>query len=114
MKYLILILATIIIGLHVFSMKLITNHYDDVNEIDNLLIFYFIFFIITQIVGKLLIFYECFNLPIVFIHLVLNCSVFVTFILSIFILNRKYDYLKTILGIILVLSGLYLVETSIL
>ena len=112
MNYFYSILGSIFIGIHIFSIKLINDHYYKSNTIDNHLIFLFSLFVITQIIGKIFIFLESDKIPIYLIHLIINCSIFTTLFLYIYFYNAKINVLKTIFGLFVTLFGLYIVEKS--
>ena len=112
MNYFYSILGSIFIGIHIFSIKLINDHYHKSNSIDNNLIFLFSIFVITQIIGKIFIFLESDKIPIYLIHLIINCSIFTTLFLYIYFYNAKINVLKTIFGLFVTLIGLYIVEKS--
>ena len=112
MNYFYSILGSIFIGIHIFSIKLINDHYHKNNTIDNHLIFLFSLFLVTQIIGKIFIFLESDKIPIYLIHLIINCSIFTTLFLYIYFYNAKINVLKTIFGLFVTLFGLYIVEKS--
>ena len=113
MNYLYSIIGSIFIGIHIFSIKLINDYYHKNNTIDNHLIFLFLVFVFTQIIGKIFIFLESNEIPIYLIHLIINCSIFTTLFLYIHFYNTKINLIKTIFGFFITLFGLYIVEKSI-
>ena len=112
MNYFYSILGSIFIGIHIFSIKLINDHYHKNKSIDNHLLFLFLIFVITQIIGKIFIFLESDKIPIYLIHLIINCSIFTTLSLYIYFYNAKINFAKTIFGLFVTLTGLYIVEKS--
>lgn len=105
-SYGLMFFAILCVGCHIFSFKYIQHCKHD--------------YFITLIVGSFLlwclsrvfIFYSSYELDIVFLHLLLNTSVFVTLFLSVFVLKQKYDMIKMLVGLVLALFGLYLVKSS--
>ena len=105
-SYVMMFFAILCVGCHIFSFKYMQHCKHD--------------YFITLIVGSFLlwclsrvfIYYSSYELDIVFLHLLLNTSVFVTLFLSVFILKQKYNMIKMLIGLLLALFGLYLVKSS--
>ena len=112
MKYFYSLIATLLIGIHIFSLKYIHDIYRIENKINSKIILFLLISFLIALIGKYLIFLDCQYNSIIIIHSILNCSVFVTFLLSILFFNQKMNYLKTFIGIILTIIGFYLIESS--
>ena len=106
-EYLFSILAAFVIAFHLFSLKLLSVYDQYFYEI-------LIFIIVTMIISRYLIYLamsETSNPADV--HLLLNTSVFVTLLLSVYFLKLKnFDIIRYITGIVVVIIGLYIVQTS--
>ena len=109
--YLCMILACICVGTHIFSFKYIQKYKDHKNLM-------FIYLAIASFsiwcLSRVFIYCASYSFDIVFLHLLLNMSVFVTFILSVLILKNSYNMYKMLCGLVLAIFGLYLVKTSII
>lgn len=107
MNYIYSFLACLFVGIHLFSLKLLSSHENYYNEI-------MFFMIATLLISRVLIYYamsETDNPTNV--HIILSLSVFVTFILSnIFFHSVKLNTYSYMSGIILIIFGLYLVRIS--
>lgn len=108
MNYIYSFLGCLFVGVHLFSLKLLSTYEDYFNEI-------LLFMIITLIVSRFLIYYamkETDNPTNV--HNILSLSVFVTFILSnIFLFDSvKLNIYSYVFGITLIILGLYVVRIS--
>jgi drug/metabolite transporter (DMT)-like permease len=107
MNYIYSFLACLFVGIHLFSLKLLSSHEHYYNEI-------MFFMITTLLISRVLIYYamkESDNPTNV--HIILSLSVFVTFILSnIFFRFTKLNIYRYIFGIILIITGLYVVRIS--
>ena len=109
-------LASFIVGFHIFSFKYI----DIINKMpksykkSQLMFWTILISAIAFILSRIFIFkgMEKTTHP-AYVHLILNCSVFITLVLSVIILNQSLDYLRLIGGIIITLVGLAIVQTSI-
>ena len=111
--YIYTLLATIIIGFHVFSLK-----YLDVvlKKEDNVYGHYYVilFIILTTIISRYLLFksMEKISNP-ALVHILINFSVFIVLLLSIFILKVKIKIYKFLFGTFICLFGFYIVNTSV-
>ena len=107
MNYLYTFSACLFVGIHLFSLKLLSSYENYFYEI-------LMFMITTLLISRVLIYYamkESDNPTNV--HLILSLSVFVTFILSnIFFKYTNISLYKYVFGIILIILGLYLVRNS--
>ena len=106
-EYLFGLFAAITAGMHVFGMRMFFVYKDRFYEV-------FAFVVATMIVSRLLIYYamEHTTNP-TLIHLILNCSVFVTFFLSIAVLGLKDFHIGFfLLGVLLTVIGLGFVQYS--
>ena len=105
-SYVLMLFAIICVGCHIFSFKYIQHCNRDS----------FIFLILGSFLlwclSRVFIYYSSYELDIVFLHLLLNTSVFVTLFLSVFVLKQKYNMMKMLIGLFLALFGLYLVKSS--
>lgn len=105
-SYVLMFFAIICVGCHIFSFKYIQHcKYK-----------YFMALIVCSFLlwclSRVFIYYSSYELDIVFLHLLLNTSVFVTLFLSVFVLKQKYNMMKMLIGLFLALFGLYLVKSS--
>ena len=105
-SYVLMFFAILCVGCHIFSFKYIQHCKHK----------YFVALIVSSFLiwclSRVFIYYSSYQLDIVFLHLLLNTSVFVTLFLSVFILNQKYNMTKMLVGLVLALFGLYLVKSS--
>ena len=102
--YLYACLATFVVAFHLFSLKLLSLHKEYFYEILG-------FTIITMLLSRYFIFLamrETSNPTDV--HLILNCSIFITLLLSYYILKNKIDLFRYVLGILFVFIGLCIVH----
>lgn len=101
------ILACILIGIHLFSLKMLSVEKDWFYVLITIIVF-------TIIVSRFLI-YEAMRRisnP-TLVHLILNMSVFVTFFASVFILKLKdFDYRFFLLGIVFIVLGITCIQYS--
>tara|TARA_Y100000816_G_scaffold185932_1_gene134971 strand:+ start:3139 stop:3477 length:339 start_codon:yes stop_codon:yes gene_type:complete len=104
--YIYSLVATILIGLQIVALKLMT--YD---------VYFYplaIFVVLSVLLSRYYI-YEAMKLidnPTV-VHLLINMSVFITFICSVLFFNlKKFDYTMFIGGMIFIIFGIYLIESS--
>lgn len=107
MNYIYSILATLFVGIHLFSIKLLSVFKSKYYEILSFTIF-------TLIISRILIYYAMKDSenP-ADVHIILSFSVFVTFFLSLYFFKLdKIDVYKYALGIMLIIAGLYFVQTS--
>ena len=105
-SYVLMLFAIICVGCHIFSFKYIQHCKQ--NYFNSLIIGSFLLWCLSRV----FIYYSSFELDIVFLHLLLNTSVFVTLFLSVFVLKQKYNMMKMLIGLFLALFGLYLVKSS--
>ena len=112
MKYFYSLIATFLIGIHIFSLKCIHDIYKVEKKITKKIIILILLSFSLSFIGKYLIFLDCQDNSIIIIHSILNCSVFVTFFLSLFFFNNKVNFLRIFFGIILTIIGFYLIESS--
>ena len=105
--YLYAIIASILVGLHIFTFKYIEKYEK----------YYYLIFlslsVLLWICSRYFLYISNKTLDIVLVHLFLTCSIFVTLILSMIIYKPNYDIIRMIIGIILAIFGVYLVDTSI-
>lgn len=111
--YIYAIVASIIVGFHVFSLK-----YLDISikthKNKNIKYFLLLFIIITAIISRILFYkgLQTANHP-AFVQIILSIiSIFIVLFLSAIILKKKVDYLIFTIGTILTFSGLYVVQKS--
>jgi len=108
MEYLLFsLLAAIVIGIHIFSLKLLSKY-------DKYFIEISILVVVTMILSRFLIYYAMFysDNP-TNVHLLLSVSVFITFLASWYFFKlEKFDIKRNIGGMILVLLGFYFIQTS--
>lgn len=111
--YIYAIIASIIVGFHVFSLK-----YLDISikthKNKNIKYGLLLFIIITAIVTRFLLYksFQTAKHP-VFVQTILNMiSIFVVLVLSVIILKKEVNYFIFIIGVILTFSGLYIVQKS--
>ena len=106
-EYIFGLLAAITAGIHIFGMKLFSVYKDRFYEV-------LAFVVTTMIISRLFIYYamEHTKNP-TLIHLMLNCSIFVTFLLSIVVLELK-DFHQGLfcLGLLLTVIGMGCVQYS--
>ena len=97
-------LATLVVSFHLFSLKLLSLYKDYFYEI-------FVIMIITMILSRYFIYLAMSKTsnP-TDVHLILNCSIFITLLLSYFYLKVNIDILKYIVGIVFVGIGLCIVH----
>lgn len=105
-SYVLMFFAIICVGCHIFSFKYIQHCKH--NYFNALIIGSFLLWCLSRV----FIYYSSYELDIVFLHLLLNTSVFVTLFLSVFVLKQKYNMMKMLIGLFLALFGLYLVKSS--
>ena len=101
------ILGTVTVACHLFSLKLLSSHKQYFNEI-------LIFAIVTMLLSRYFIYLGMSKTknP-TNVHLILNTSVFITLLLSLLILKIKdFNLTRYIIGAVVVLTGLYIVNTS--
>ena len=104
--YIYSLVAAILIGLQIVALKFMT--YD--------VYFYpLVMFLVLSAIALQYNIYEAMKLidnPTV-VHLLINMSVFITFIFSVLFFNlKKFDYIMFIAGMIFILFGIYLIESS--
>ena len=107
MKYFYSILASLTIGLHLFAIKLMSEYKAYFYEM-------LILSAVALIISKYFTYYAMvkFKNP-TDVHIILNFSVFITLFLSVYILNiPAINIYKYIFGILLVIIGLYFIQTS--
>lgn len=111
--YIYAIVASIIVGFHVFSLK-----YLDISikthKNKNMKYYILIFIIITAIITRYLLYksFQTAKHP-AFMQIILNMiSIFVVLFLSAIVLNKKVNYLIFTMGLLLILSGFYIVKKS--
>ena len=107
--YLYMLLACICVGIHIFSFKYIQKYRNT-----NKFLILTIASLLVWCISRIFIYIASYSFDVVFMHLLLNMSVFVTFILSVAILKNDYEKYKMLCGLILAILGLYLVKTSII
>ena len=97
-------LATLVVSFHLFSLKLLSSYNDYFYEILG-------FAIISMLLSRYFIYMAMSKTsnP-TDVHLILNCSIFITLLLSYYVLKVKIDMLKYILGIFVVFIGLCIVH----
>ncbi len=111
-SYIYTILACIIIGFHIFSLK-----YLDVciktNKNKNIKYYVLLFIIVTTIISRILIYksMQTTTHP-VLVHIILNFSIFIVLLLSIIILKKKVEIVKFCIGFVLCISGFFIVKKS--
>ena len=107
MDYFYSICASIFVGLHLFSLKLLSKFPTRFYEI-------FTFMIVTLIVSRFFIYLAMRSTQnATTVHIVLNMSVFVTLFASIYVFHlTNFDFKRYIIGLLLVVAGLYFVQTS--
>ena len=113
LAYIYAIIASIIVGCHVFSLKYLDISIQT-HENKNIKYFLLLFIILTAIVSRILLFksLQTAKHP-VFVQTVLNVmSIFVVLILSTIILKKNVNYLIFTFGVILTFSGIYVVQKS--
>ena len=108
MNYVYSILGCVFVGIHLFSLKLLSTYENYFNEI-------LLFMIFTLIISRFLIYYamkETDNPTNV--HNILSLSVFVTLILSnMFLKLNNYNIYIYLLGIVFILIGLYFIRIAV-
>lgn len=107
MSYFYSIIASITVGIHLFTLKLLSKFKSRFNEI-------FILMIITLILSRLLIYYAMSTVenP-TNVHIILSLSVFVTFFASMYFFKlNNFDVISYIIGVLLIISGLYFINHS--
>mgnify|MGYP000023459015 CR=1 FL=1 len=108
MNYVYSILGCVFVGIHLFSLKLLSKYENYFNEI-------LLFMIFTLIISRFLIYYamkETDNPTNV--HNILSLSVFVTLILSnMFLKLNNYNIYIYLLGIVFILVGLYFIRIAV-
>jgi len=113
LAYIYAIVASIIVGFHVFSLKYLDISINS-HKNKNIKYFLVLFIIITAIVSRILLYksFQIANHP-VFIQTVLNIIViFVVLILSVIVLKKQVNYLIFTTGAIITFSGLYVAQKS--
>ena len=105
--YLYAIIASILVGLHIFTFKYIEKYEK----------YYYLIFlslsVLLWICSRYFLYKSNKSVDVVLVHLFLTCSIFVTLLLSIIIYKANYDLIRMITGIILAIFGIYLVDSSI-
>ena len=109
--YLYMLLACICVGTHIFSFKYIQK-YKNINT--NKFIILALASLLVWCISRIFIYIASYSFDVVFMHLLLNMSVFVTFAFSVVILKNDYKMYKMLCGLILAILGLYLVKSSII
>ena len=106
-------LASILVGCHIFSMKMITKYYKNNQKLFNISL---IITIITFILSRIFIILSMNKNNPVIVHLFLNFSVFTTLILSLIFVKdlfKNINLKQFILGIIIFITGLSIIQLSI-
>ena len=108
-----LILIILTVGCHIFSIKYIQikiNNHVSTYIIVSLIIASLIFFLIS----RYCIYHASKNIPIAVVHAFMNLSVFVTLFLSLIILKSKLNYGLFIVGLLILIVGIYIINKSII
>lgn len=107
MDYFYSICASIFVGLHLFSLKLLSKFPTRFYEI-------FTFMILTLLISRFLIYLAMSTTQnATNVHIILNLSVFVTLFASIYVFNlTNFNFKRYMIGLSLVVAGLYFVQTS--
>jgi hypothetical protein len=107
MDFLYSICASIFVGLHLFSLKLLSEFPNKFYEI-------FTFMILTLLISRFLIYLAMSATQnATTVHIILNLSVFVTLFSSIYVFNlTNFNLKRYMIGLSLVVAGLYFVQTS--
>lgn len=111
--YIINILASIFVGFHIFSMKMITEYY---KKNKNMFYLSLIITIITFIISRILIILSMNNNNPVIVHIILNFAVFITLILTLLFNKNSFKKINNklfIIGLIIFVIGLNIIQISI-
>lgn len=103
------IIASIIVGFHLFTLKMLSYKQNKTEKI-----FYGVITLITLLLSRYFI-YKSMELTTnpTLVHIILNLSVFITFICSLFILKLHDFYIsRFIIGIILITLGIGCIQSS--
>ena len=113
------LLAAFIVGFHIFSFKyldiLLKKSGGNGKNVYNME-FYLVIFIsvITFLISRWLIFKGMQTAPNpAMVHAILNTSVLVTFLLSLFLLGTHADFCRILIGILFILVGTIIIQFSI-
>jgi hypothetical protein len=100
-------IAAVLMGFHIFSLKLMSVYK---NYFYHLATFIIVSFALTRYL--IYIAMENTSNPTI-VHMILNCSVFITFLLSIFVLKVKdFNYGLFTLGLVLFVCGIACIQQS--
>lgn len=101
------LLGAIMAGLHMFSLKLLSSHASYFYSI-------LLVVIVTMILSRLCIYFamDAVSNP-TLVHLLMNCSIFVTFLLSIIVLGLKdFHTGMFVVGLIFTIIGMACIQYS--
>ena len=104
--YIYSIIASLIVGTHLFSLKLLSTDYIDYTTV-------LVIVIVTMFLSRYFIYLGMKYIDPTIVHLILSMSVFITFTGSVFILkNNKFNTSYFLSGITFILIGVFLILTS--
>ena len=107
------ILASLLVGCHIFSMKMITKYYKNNQKLFNISL---VITISSFILSRIFIILAMRKTNPVFVHIILNFSIFVTLILSLLFIKDSFKNIKLkqfILGLVIFIIGLMIIQLSI-
>ena len=101
------LIASICIGFHIFSIKYIQQLKDK-----TLFIFILIGSFCLFLISRVFIYLSSIYIPISYVHVLLNLSILVTTLLSIYIYQLKVNLPQFLSGFILIVIGLLIIRKS--
>ena len=105
-------LASILVGCHIFSMKMITKYYKNNQKLFNISLF---ITMITFILSRIFIILSMNKNNPVIVHIILNFSIFITLILSLIFIKNSFKNINLkqfILGLVIFITGLIIIQLS--
>ena len=105
-------LASLLIGCHIFSMKMITKYYKNNQKLLYISLF---ISIISFLISRVFIIFSMKNTNPVIVHIILNFSIFITLILSLIFIKDSFKNIKLkqfILGLVVFIIGLMIIQLS--
>ena len=106
------VLASLNVGCLIFSMKMVTKYYKNNQKLFNISL---AITILSFILSRILIILAMKNTNPVFVHIILNFSIFITLILSLIFIKDSFKNIKLkqfILGLIIFIIGLIIIQLS--
>lgn len=106
-------LASLLVGCHIFSMKMITKYYN-INQ--TLFIISLLITVVSFILSRIFIVFAMKNINPVIVHIILNLSVFVTLLLSLIFIKDSFKNINLkqfSLGLVIFMIGLVIIQLSI-